>query len=176
MATVDDLHQIAVHFLTASVDALVYTDAGPPDRQYVSPGSPPIDCEQVVTCVQTLSEYDLISGSGALSRAHAVNRGGKPSALIQIQVVRCIPVPTDRNGKIILPTPAALQDAARMIDQDGWALWLGLSAAIKHEDGVLHDACSGAERLGGEKLVPQGAFCGWQFSYRVPLDGGVLST
>lgn len=176
MATVDDLHQIAVDFLAASVASLAYTDAGSPDRAYVNAGQPAMDCEQLVVWVQTLNEYPLQAGGGAMSRAKAINRGGQAATLIQIQIIRCVPQPKNRNGTITLPTPEALQDAAQMIDQDGWALWLGINRHLKHDDGLLHEACSGAERLGWEKLIPQGGFGGWGGSYRVPLDGGVLST
>lgn len=172
MASIDALYDLADAFLAASIVALEQTAAGPPTRAYVSPGQAAIDCEQLTVHVQTLSESPFQTGNGAEARSKAINRGGLAKATLVIQVARCVPVPEVRNGKPIFPAPADLDAAARMIDQDGWALWLGLNYALKH--GTLMEVCAGAERLGGEKLIPQGGFGGWLFTYRVPLEGGVL--
>lgn len=44
MATVDDLHTVALAFLDAATTALDLTPAGAPGRRYVSPGEPALDC------------------------------------------------------------------------------------------------------------------------------------
>lgn len=174
MADVTDLYEKAAAFLHASQQALAFTPSGPPDRAYVSPGQPAIDCEQLVVWNESLSESQFLAGSGAESRAKAINRGGLAKATIRIQITRCVPLPKTSGGRVTWPTPAELDASALQIDEDGWALWLGLNDALKHGD--LHEACSGAERLGAEKMPLQGGFGGWLFSYRIPLEGGRLGT
>ncbi len=78
------------------------------------------------------------------------------------------------GGKLTPPAPAVQQADAQVIDEDGWALWLGMADALKH--GELHEVCSGAERLSAQKMIPQGECAGWVFVYRYPIEGGVLGT
>lgn len=176
MTTIDDLYDIAVAFLDASIAALELTPAGAPDRAFVSHGQPALDCcDQLTVHNQILGEEPLFSGAGALAPAKRIHRGGVPQVRIAVQIARCVPLPRTNGTEIVPPSPADQQAAARMIDQDGWALWLGLSAALK-EGGSLHEACGGAERLGGEKMIPQGGCGGWVFGYRYLLEGGRLGT
>jgi hypothetical protein len=174
MADVTDLYEKAAAFLLASQESLAFTPSGPPDRAYVSPGQPAIDCEQLVVWNESLNESQFLAGSGAESRAKAINRGGLAKATIRIQITRCVPLPKQSGGKLTWPAPADLAASALQIDEDGWALWLGISAAIR--DGDLAEQCSGAERLGAEKMPLQGGFGGWLFGFRVPLEGGRLGT
>lgn len=174
MPTVGDLHEKAVAFLDAAVAALDWTDAGPPVRAYVNAGMPAMDCEQLVVWVEALGESLFRAGAGAESRAKAINRGGLAKATVRLQVIRCVPQPKLAGARLTWPDPTDLQAAAATIDADGWAIWLGLNDALKH--GALSAECAGAERLGAEKLLPQGGFGGWNFAWRVPLEGGLLGT
>lgn len=174
MATVSDLFDIAAAFLAASITALEKTTAGPPDRAYVAPGDPALDCcDQLTVHNQFLGEVAFEAGSGAMARAKAINRGGLATATVVIEITRCVAVGTVSAGKISPPKAVELQQSARTIDEDGWALWLGLNYSLKHGD--LAQFCSGAERLGGTKLIPQGGCGGWVFSYRYPIEGGILA-
>lgn len=175
MAEVDDLYLKAAAFLTAAEQALAFTPAGQPERSYVNAGLPAIDCEQLVVWVESLTESQFQAGAGAESRAKAINRGGLCKATIRLQIVRCVPMPKlGVGGNVTWPSPSALAAAALTIDEDGWAIWLGLNDALKH--GALHEACAGAERLGAESLPSQGGFGGYTFGWRVPMEGGRLGT
>lgn len=175
MAALDDLYDIAVAFLAASVAALDKTDEGSPDRAFVSHGQPALDCcPQLTVHTQVLGEVALNGGVGALGPAKRINRGGLAQVTLAIQITRCVPEPTVSASKITPPTPALQQAAAKVIDEDGWALWLGLNDALKHGD--LHEICGGAIRLGGEKMIPQGGCGGWIFGYQYPIEGGLLGT
>jgi hypothetical protein len=177
VATVDDVYNIAAAFLAASIEALNKTPMGAPERAFVSPGEPAMDCcdpGQLSVYTQTLAEANLAGGSGALSAASKINRGGLARAVLSIMIIRCVPSPTTKSNTITYPPPAALSAAAKVIDEDGWALWLGINYALKH--GTLHKLCSGAERLGGTKLAQQGGCGGWVFTYRYPIAGGILGT
>jgi hypothetical protein len=173
VATVDDLFVVEEAFLSASIAAL---DQGPgaPARAFVAPGDPALDCcDQLTVHTQTLNELGLNAGAGANARARAMSRGDKNEALLLIEITRCVPSPQQVNGRVILPAPAEMQAAAQLIAQDGWALWLGLSASLR--DGDLSEVCEGAVRLGAQKLPPQGGCGGWIFTYQYPLGGGRLS-
>jgi hypothetical protein len=176
VATVDDLFAIAGAFLADSITALNLTTAGAPARAFVSPGEPALDCcDQLTVHNQILNETDLNlrTTSAALAAMRRIQRGGLAQVTVSVLITRCVPVPKVSGGdKIILPDPIDLQNAARTLDEDGWALWLGLSYALKHGD--LAQMCLGAERLGGTKLTPQGGCGGWLFTYRYPIEGGVL--
>ncbi len=175
MATVSDVFDIAEAFLAASVDALNLTAAGAPDRAFVAPGDPVLDCcDQLTVHTQAIGDIGLFAGNGALAPADRIQRGGAVFVTLVIQITRCVAVSTESGGKLTPLSPAAQQASAEIIDEDGWALWLGLSDALKHGD--LHEICSGAERLGGVKLQPQGGCGGWVFTYRYPIEGGILGT
>lgn len=174
VAAADDLFVVEEAFLAASIAALDPTDAGAPDRAFVAPGDPALDCcDQLTVHTQSLTELGMNAGAGANARARGLQRGDKNEALLLIEITRCVPVPTESGGKIVLPSPAAQQAAAKTISEDGWALWLGLSASLR--DGPLSNICSGAVRLGALKLPPQGGCGGWIFTYQYPLGGGRLS-
>lgn len=175
MATVSDVFDIAKAFLDASIEALEQTDSGPPDRAFVAPGDPALDCcDQLVTWTQAINEVPLTGGTGAMGPARRIARGNAIVVTIAVQITRCIAVSKEVGGKIVPPDALEQQASAQTIDEDGWALWLGLTYALKH--GSLANICSGAERLGGQKLMPQGGCGGWLFTYRYPIEGGILGT
>lgn len=175
MATLADVFLIDEAFLAAAVDALLLTAAGVPERAYVSPGEPALDCcPQLTVWSQTISEVGLDAGPGALARPKAINRGDRIVITENIQITRCAPRPKQRGGEVSPPSAADLQACAQTVDEDGWALWLGISEALRYGD--LANLCSGAERLGAQKLLPQGGCVGWTFTYRYPIEGGRLGT
>jgi hypothetical protein len=173
MATVDDLADVAEAFLAAAVTSLSVTPTGAPARRYVSPGEPALDCcGQLTVWTQTLDDAALAAGQGALARPDAIRRGTQPQVSLFIQITRCADITPAKVDS--LPDPAKLQDAAVMVDQDGWAMRCGMMFELRHGD--LANLCSGAEFLGAQKLVPQGGCVGWTFSYRYPIEGGIITT
>jgi hypothetical protein len=173
VASVDDLNTVAQAFLVAATTALDLTPAGAPGRRYVSPGEPALDCcGQLTVWVQSLSDADMNAGPGALAPAKRINRGGQPQVVIFVQATRC--VDTTPNSSTELPDPTKLEEAATAINRDGWALRSQLMWELRH--GELAQICAGAEFLGGDVLVPQGACAGWTFQFRYPIEGGVLGT
>ncbi len=177
MATVSDVYDIADLFLAAALQYLVFTEAGPPERVFVAYAEPSLDCcGQLVAYTQSIQEVDLRTRTqfGALGAAKQINRGGAITVTQIVQITRCIATPTLKGGKVTFPSPEVQQAEAQMIDEDGWAVWLGVSESLKH--GALKNVCSGAERLGGLKMPAQGGCAGWTFTYRYPIEGGTLGT
>lgn len=175
MATVSDIYNIADAFLAAAVEALEQTAEGPPERAFVAYGEPALDCcGQLCVYTQSINDVGLAGAVGALGGAKNINRGGATTITLIIQITRCVTPPKESGGKITFPPPDVQQAEAAVIDEDGWALWLGMNYALKHGD--LHEICAGAERLGAQKMTPQGSCAGWVFSYRYPIEGGILGT
>ena len=173
MATVADLNVVAQAFLVAATDALELTAAGPPARRYVSPGEPALDCcGQLTVWIQQISDAELLAGSGALARAAAIKRGTQPEIGLFVQATRCVNLAADKATD--LPSPTNLEAAAVAINEDAWALRTQLMWDLRHGD--LAQVCSGAEFLGANALIPQGGCVGWTFSFRYPIEGGVIGT
>ncbi len=173
MATLDDLNVVAQAFLAAATTALDLTDVGAPARRYISPGEPALDCcGQLTVWIQAIANADLLAGNGALSREKAINRGTQPEITLFLQATRCVDLTPVKATD--LPDPAALQAAATAMNQDGWALRTQLMWELRH--GELAQVCSGAEFLGAQALIPQGGCVGWTFSFRYPVEGGVIGT
>ncbi len=176
-ANVSAVYEIAEGFLAAALEGLEHTQAGPPERAFVSYGEPALDCcNQLTVYTQRIGEVDVRTRTqfGALSAQDQINRGGALTVTLIVQITRCITSPDMKGGLITYPPPSIQQAEAQIIDEDGWAVWLGISNSLKHGD--LKNLCSGAIRLGGDKMVPQGGCAGWIFSYRYPIEGGVLGT
>ena len=174
MATVDDLYDVAVLFLAAAEDALALTDAGTPSRSFVGDGQPALDCcGQLVVWNQSLEDFDTIAGQGGLGAQRRVgNIGTIPRTNVFLLATRCVlyePIDPETSE---LPAPAGIQATAHMIDQDGWAIYLGISHALR--SGPLADHCKGFEFVGAQKITPQGLCVGWQFQWRYQIDPGLL--
>ncbi len=175
MATVNDTYDIAVLFLAAALEGLAFTDEGPPERAFVADGEPSLDCcGQLTVYTQSILEVDLRTRTqfGALGAAKQINRGGAIVVTLIVQITRCVTEPKMVGGKITYPPPAVQQAEARLGEQDGWAVWLGITNSLKH--GALHQRCSGAERLGEIRMQPSGGCAGWISTWRYPIEGGIL--
>jgi hypothetical protein len=177
MATVDDVYDIAVGFLAAAVEGLEHTAEGPPERSFVSYAEPALDCcGQLTVYTSEIREVDVRTRTqfGALSAQDQINRGGAITVTLVVQITRCVSEPRLVGGKPAFPPPDVQQAEAAIIDADGWAVWLGITNSLKH--GELKNLCSGAVRLGGTKMPAQGGCAGWIFTYRYPIEGGILGT
>ncbi len=174
VASADDLFNIEVAFLEAAQDALNLAN-GAPARAFVCDGQPPLDCcEQLTVWSELIDTAGMADRGGPLGGMKAINRGDQIRVLLNIQVSRCRPEPKASGRTLDLPTPTQMQASARFVDSDGWALWLGMADALKHGD--LAETCSGAERLGMRKMIPQGGCVGWVVQYRYPIEGGRIGT
>lgn len=167
---VDDTYDVACAFLTAAYDALSLTDAGPPGRSYVNAGEAPMDCcGELVVWTQTLADQ-----ASQIPEPKQLRNGKQPLLTIIVRATRCAPTMKEENGRIRFPEPDALMKSAKMVEQDGWALWNHISAELRH--GALAKVCAGAYRDGATKLIPQGGCVGWTFTFRYPIEGGLLGT
>lgn len=174
MAALADLHDLAQAFLDAATDALNLTPTGAPGRRFVSSGRPAFDCcGQLSVWVSALAP--LTSQTRATLGALAPAKGPqRPVATIVIQATRCDATERRQGGTLSPPSTESLTAVAAETNADAWALWNHLEHALR--EGDLGEACTGAFRDGMTAIDSQGGCVGWELTYRVPLEGGLLGT
>jgi len=141
------------------------TDAGVQARQYVSPNTPSWDCEQLTVNVGTAAVGDTLPLQPPLQPGlrEGANRAVRVVAFT-ITSLRCIPVVGNVGPK--LPSPAAISAAAKVIDDDLWAIWNHL-ATLKRQ-GLLFPPAKDRVMF-FDPAVPlqaQGGIVGWAIQVR----------
>lgn len=162
-----DLYTLAQTFLSACVEALdtIPTFApglgGAPERNYVAPGLPALDCcPQLTVDVRSVSE-DSRSPSGPGSGQRARYGARKNQVLLVATVVRCYPTE-------VPPDTTEMEAAAEQVNADGWALWNHVWNQVRSGD--LFTLCDDS-RPELRQLTPSGACAGWTYSMRVEQEG-----
>ena len=162
-----DLHDLATELLVAAVEALdtvpTYAPAlgGAPERNFVAPGPPALDCcDQLTVHVGPISEGATAPGQQKASYSW-INR-----VALVLTFTRCVPV-QDANGN---PPSASLQeDAAEQINADKWAMWNHLHNLIVQ--GELFDRCCDVVWGNLLPLIPSGGCGGSTLTITVCFDG-----
>ena len=162
------LFGLAEEFLDACIQALDTIPmfapglGGAPERSYVAPGLPALDCcPQLTVDVRGVQEEGP-SGPGSGQRARYGAR--KTQVALVATIVRCVPeepITTD-----VLQAQA--EAAAEQIHADGWALWNYLWNLIR--SGELFTLCDDS-RPELRQLAHSGGCAGWTFSMRVEQEG-----
>lgn len=156
-----DLDLLALEVLTASVEALdtipaaagLSALAGAPERQAISPGKPPADCEQVTVHVASIGELNVSS----VTRANQLS--------LVVTVYRCVPVPDARMNP---PSAAKIETAAAQTNADAWSLWNHIWNLIR--EGCLLSKCRPVT-MSMRALEQQGGFGGWALTLGAQLEG-----
>lgn len=168
-----DLQALALEVLTASEDALntIPTLApgldGAPERAYVAPGRPALDCcPQLTVHVDQVNDADTSPGGLSAGRRIA---GKKNWVRLVITIARCV-IDTRIGSDITQPPLAAdLEATAEQTNADAWALWNHLYCLWLA--GELLSLCSEMFFEGMRPLGEQGTCAGWTLSIRGTLDG-----
>lgn len=155
------LFGLASDVLGIAVASLTATDAGCPNRSYVSDG-PLIawDCEQVVVSVERVYGTD---GDVSAEVVDPVRCLVMRAAMIGVWVVRCAPTMDDDGNA---PTAAAIHENAEVILADPMVVFDGLLAA--HRAGDL-SAVGGLAFEQWEGVGPDGGLVGGVLRLRVDL-------
>lgn len=165
-STIETLSEYADSLLLVCEEALSLTDAGVPDRVYVSPSIPAIDCEQLTLFIASISE----APTSPLSPAEETALRGKFGNIILvgyvIDVVRCSANP---QSLTVMPSPAALTRVAHTVEDDMFAIWNGIRHA--HTNGEIFDGCLGVHFDGIVPLRDEGGFCGCEAKIRASIPG-----
>lgn len=159
-----DLHVLAGDFLDACIEALDSNApglAGAPERTFISPGRPVLDCcDQLAVHVEAVTELNS-TGSGQKAR-----QGARTNLVTLIATsTRCIPTGTATNP----PSTEELMGAAEQLDADAWALWNHVFNMIRADQ--LFMLCGEVFWDGLRALAPSGGCAGWTLQLRVQLEG-----
>lgn len=173
MAGPGDLHAVAQELLDAASEALDAipdllddTYAGAPERQFVSPGLPVIDC-----CELLATWVDPIAVAARSPQVLAADlQVTRPT--FNLIVTRCIPMGRMEGSEYIPPTAAQLTAAAAQTDADAWAIWNHIWNLLQAEpDALIFSKCFDLIWNAASAQVPSGGCAGWRFSFTAGLDG-----
>ena len=163
---VNSLFDLADSLLTVASAALATTDAGAPALSYLTPASPAFDCcPALIVNASSLGEDTTGPTAPLPATGRRDSYGRIILAGLTIWALRCAPK-VQKDGSVL----TADQDAVALeVMQDGWALWNGVTCAIKN--GVFEDLCSYVHIGNSLPIAEQGGCVGWQFSVRAEIGG-----
>ena len=169
MADPGDLYAACAELLDASIEALDTIPGflapleGAPERAYVSPGEPALDCcDQLTVHAQTITEKPTLP---AVTGRDVI--GGRINLVgFVVTIARCVPVPDEMGNP---PAVEDLQAAADQVDADAWALWNHLYNLWRADQ--LFTLCGEVFWDGMRALTASGGCGGWVLSLRARLDG-----
>lgn len=165
-----DLQDLCQDLLSACVEALDTIPGydpellGAPDRAFVSPGLPALDCCDQLT-VHAAQILDKPVSPGGLQAGKKCPARLAEVALV-VTITRCIPVMGDSED---WPLPTEMEASAAQTNADAWALWEYIYALVCSEQ--LFSLCKEVFWDGLRSLTPQGGCGGWVMNIRVTLDG-----
>lgn len=169
-----DLWTLADQYLAACYFALQDTPAGPPGRYYVSPGPPPLDCEQLTVYVAGPNEADTFPLTPVLAPGHRIQNQGMVNLVTLVaQILRCIPI-IHEDGEF--PSVAEMNTASYQQCADMWAIWNHVRQRVNTK--TLFTTISDQTEVFLDPaftVQPQGGFGGWNIQVRVALQGYVPS-
>jgi hypothetical protein len=166
VSTITSLTDLADLFLTTSEAALATTTAGVPATSYVSPAAPAFDCcPALIIYVAALSE-EVTSPSSPSGATGMRDRYGRIIlATLVVNALRCSPK-VQSDGSVLTTD---IEAVAVEVQEDGWALWNGITCAIKN--GTFEDLCSIVHLNSSQVIAEQGGCVGWQMVLRAEIGG-----
>lgn len=170
-----DLHALSLELLAATEEALDTIPAyeptlnGAPDRSFVSPGQPAMDCcEQLA--VQPRLVGEAATTPAGLPAGRRFVHGSLNHVSYSIFISRCIPTIIESSaGNISFPAADALTDSSAQLEADVWAIWNHLPR-LAAADAFL-TLCGELFMDAAQSLLPQGGCGGWEIQVRIRLDG-----
>lgn len=172
VSTTATVHQFAAELLDTCEQILATTVGGPVAKAYLYPGLPALDtnCDQV--CVYQTGIADEQTSPLAPIPATGHRRGWVYVNLVtlMVMVARCIRTGGTSGGAYRPPSAAQSTEDAEKVMEDGWALWCGISAAIRQE-GLFGGVCQDIRLLGLTPLLPQGGLGGWTLPVQFEVGG-----
>ena len=175
MAGPGDLHELALELLNVCIESLdTIPDfepdlSGAPERAFVSPGQPVLDCcDQLTVHVQQIGDADTTPGG--LNAGQRARFGKINHVTMIVTSTRCITTGGEnRAGTIEIPSAEDLEADARQLDADAWALWNHAFNMTRAEE--FRTLCSEVFFDGILAIQPSGGCAGWTVTIRVALDG-----
>lgn len=152
--------------LTTAEAALAATTAGTPTTAYVSPSAPAFDCCPALIVYAASLEEEATSPLSPFAATGMRDRYGRVIlAGLVITALRCAPK-VQPDGSVLTTD---IEASAVEVQEDGWALWNGITCAIKN--GTFEDLCSIVHLDRSFAIPEQGGCVGWQFVLRAEIGG-----
>jgi hypothetical protein len=165
-STVNSTFLLSQAYLTVCENALATTVGGIPAVTYVYPSRPPVDCcPALVVWMGSLSEETTSPISPPASTGHRASYGRLNLVTLTAWALRCSP-PANDDGSVSL---VEIDRVAQETQQDGWALWNHIYAAIN--DGTFLDICTAVHFDRAAALEERGNCLGWSMTIRAELGG-----
>lgn len=167
MTSVDTLYEMSTELLDEARTALATTDAGDPERSFVSVALPSLDCCPQLTVHLTGLALESTEPTSPGSIIGQRSRTGQLDLVgFLITIVRCTPQPQGES----FPSPEALSTVARQTQQDVWSIWNHLSYLI-YDGQLWHGKCFSIYLDNATPLPENGACAGWTISLRAAVPG-----
>ncbi len=171
-STAATVHEVAQEFLEAAVAIVNDTIGGPVALAYLSPGLPSLDfqCDQIAVWIAALGDEQTSPLSPVPQPGQKRRIGWVNLATFSCMVARCVNVGTTTKAGYEPPTIYQLSSDARKTMEDGWALWNGVSTAIR-DDALFGGTCMDIKFLSMSPLTPAGGMAGWVLTLSAEMAG-----
>lgn len=176
MAGPEDLYAAAETLLSAAGEALVTAPAGGINitNQAIWPGLPSFDCVPALYVHAGGPAFaDTFPLSPPLQPMQQIATTGEVNLVtMTITVLRCVPVIDQSQQSTLLPSAAAISQAASDVYGDVWAIWNHLKNL--HRAGTLFQTPSGRREfrfLPAFPVLTSGGAGGWQIPVSFELSG-----
>lgn len=171
-----DLYTAAELLLSAAGEALLTAPAGgiPMTSQAIWPGAPSFDCIPALYVHAGGAQFaDTFPLSPPLQPHQQIVTTGEVNLVtMTITVLRCVPVVDQTQQSVLLPSAAAISQAASDCYGDLWAIWNHLKNL--HRSGALFQTPSGRREFRYLPAVPvrtSGGAGGWEIPVSFELPG-----
>jgi hypothetical protein len=166
VSDITTLTDLANLLLTTAEASLAATTAGTPTLSYISPAAPAFDCcPALIVNVQAMGEEATSPLSPAAATGMRDRYGRVILAQLVISALRCAPK-VQADGSVLTTD---IEASAVEVQEDAWALWNGITCAIKN--GTFEDLCSIVHIDRSASISESGGCVGWQFVVRAEIGG-----
>lgn len=167
--SVSTLYDYAAELLAADVAALATTTAGAPDRAFVSPSLPSLDCcPQLTVHVQAVGWENTQPLTPFPAVAHRTQIAGVPMVTLVSTIVRCQPAMDAVTSTF--PSASEIDAAAQVAAQDLWAIWNHTAELIRNGE-IFGGRCPGVYLDQAIPIVISGGCAGWSIPVRAYVGG-----
>jgi hypothetical protein len=170
-STVTTPYEFAQELLELAEEALATTTGGVPDRRFVTYALPTDDCDdaQLTVHIGQLAIDQLQQPvTPPVGPEFRVQNASVNLLTLNVRIVRCVPT---MNGQTMAPpSPEAIEAAAAVIFQDGWAIWNHLKRQI-NAGAVWEGRCSGVIVQSAVPVPDNGGVAGWEIPVTTWIQG-----
>lgn len=163
ITTLSDLNAL---LLAVSQSALGNTTEGSPTLAYIAPAPPAFDCcPALIVFTQSIGEEATSPFGPPMATGRRDSFGRVDLVGLVVLVLRCAPK-VQKDGTVLT---ADIMDVATIVQEDGWALWNGITCAIKND--IFLGKCADIHLDSARAINEQGGCVGWAMTLRAEIGG-----